>query len=252
MSPDQSRYIGSEQCPKCREAGRDTSKDNLHRWEDHAHCFACNYHEFPDTIQRIERLMEKINPDTGEIVKTLELPNDAQKSINYKALQWLDRYGIMREEIVKHDLRWSDFRQWLIFPIYGDNGLIGYQGRNFGPNGPKWESRGDLHSIIHIVDQQQKGTDPLVIVEDIVSAIKVGRQFAAMPIFGGSISLKRVQLLKHVARNVVWWLDADKYPEAIRYAKGARLIGVQSKVVFTERDPKDHTDEEIRATITAG
>lgn len=194
--------------------------------------------------------MEKIVPETGEIVKTLTLPGDAQKTIPVKALQWLDRYGIMREEIIENEICWSEFRHWLIFPIRGDNGLIGYQARNFAPNGPKYESRGDLHSIIHIIDKSKKGNTPLVIVEDLLSAIKVGRQCAAMPLFGGAISLKRIHLLKHVTKKLIWWLDADKYPDAIRYAKGARIIGLESRAVFTLRDPKDHSDDEIRLTIT--
>lgn len=36
-------------CPKCTEAGRDTSGDNLHVFETgHQHCFACSYHVYPE------------------------------------------------------------------------------------------------------------------------------------------------------------------------------------------------------------
>tara|TARA_R100000353_G_scaffold118921_1_gene84709 strand:+ start:1977 stop:3683 length:1707 start_codon:yes stop_codon:yes gene_type:complete len=38
--------VDREQCPECHRQGKDTSCDNLARYNDgHAHCFACGYHE---------------------------------------------------------------------------------------------------------------------------------------------------------------------------------------------------------------
>lgn len=259
------KYLKAERCPECAKQGKDTSKDNLQRWQFHAHCFACGYHEFPDGKTRLCQHLhtsdgtcgakEWINPDTGEIVKDekpeiLELPNDAGKTIDAKALQWLDKYGIMREEIIENDLRWSPFRQWLIFPIRGDTGLIAYQGRNFGPNGPKWESRGNLATLFHIIGEGVFTDQPLVIVEDIVSAIKVGRQFQCTPLFGSYMGLAKLAQMRHVSKKLVWWLDADKYPDSIKQATRARPLGIDSKVVFTQKDPKEYSDEDIKAIIT--
>lgn len=49
MSDD---VIGREQCPSCADQGGDAKGDNLARYADgHAHCFACDYHEFGEDVE---------------------------------------------------------------------------------------------------------------------------------------------------------------------------------------------------------
>ena len=43
--------VDREQCPECHRQGKDTSCDNLARYNDgHAHCFACGHHETPAVL----------------------------------------------------------------------------------------------------------------------------------------------------------------------------------------------------------
>lgn len=47
--PEKNTVTGKEQCPSCREKGKDNSGDNLVRYSDGgAHCFACGHHVFGD------------------------------------------------------------------------------------------------------------------------------------------------------------------------------------------------------------
>ena len=58
-------------CPKCREKGNDTSGDNLVVYHDHAHCYACGYHESYDDGQMNRRSTRKKKKK-----KFLGLPDD--------------------------------------------------------------------------------------------------------------------------------------------------------------------------------
>ena len=254
MNFQESSYLGKEQCPECKKNGRDTSKDNLHRWDDHAHCFSCHYHEFPDGTQIINTLASRVaNEQKGPSLhkdRPLTLPDKAGKTFDVRALQWLNDYGIIRDEIVNNDLRWDDSRQWLIFPIRGANDeLLAYQGRSFAPTGPKWENRGNTETVVHIIDNSGVLDGPIIMVEDIVSAIKVGRHARALCLFGSNGGLRRIMQIRHLTRKLWFWLDADKYKDSIKFAKNARMCGIDTRVIYTSKDPKEHSDEEIRNII---
>lgn len=182
------------------------------------------------------------------------LPYDSVKTIPVKALTWLDKYDIGRAEIIAHDLMWSDHWQRLIFPIRGENRtLLAWTGRYFGPvqqpPSRKWWHSGDVSTICHIVTKTGWESKPIVVVEDPVSAIKVGRHLPAMPLFGSHMSLRTAVRLRHLTKRVILWLDADKFKEAQTIIKRLELMGVSADVVYTEKDPKEQTDDFIKAIV---
>lgn len=86
-------------------------------------------------------------------------------------------------------------------------------------------------------------------VEDCISAIKVARQCDAMPILGSHVSLGKLVALSQHYGELIFWLDADKFKESQKQASAASMLGVRTKVVFTEVDPKECSDERIRENI---
>lgn len=88
-------------------------------------------------------------------------------------------------------------------------------------------------------------TGTLVIVEDIVSAIKVSRHFGAVPLFGCYLSAEQMASMTRepAIESIVIWLDSDKFPIAQEYAKTLSLAWQKPvSVVFTEDDPKALND----------
>src|SRR5258708_10948063 len=138
-----------EPCPKCREDGKDTRGNNLQRWPDgHAHCFACEYHEWNETgtsgiLKNLEEVAylkkHKFLPESK-----LHLPFDASYEIDFTALQWLSTYDIEMDEVKRYDFMWSKQQQMLIFPFYASDyeenhprgQLMGWQGRRFSSDIP--------------------------------------------------------------------------------------------------------------------
>lgn len=190
-------------------------------------------------------------PDPYEKYKVLTLPDDYEKTIPAEALTWLAQYGIMREEIIANGIGWSKVEHGLVFPYRAGGALIAYQIRNFSPNAVnKWFSKGKLQDYLHIMGfGTWANGGPIVVVEDIISAIKVARHARAMPLFGSQMNLTRCLRIRWFCKKIYLWLDADKYAESIGYAKRLENLGLETRVIYTEKDPKEYGDEEIKAFL---
>ena len=237
-------FIGHEPCPKC------SSKDNLGRWSDgSAWCFGCRYYEPPKILCSIPQSIEKVKTYINN--KLIMPPEDVTKLIGARGWMWLKKYGIMEKEV--EDCLWSDSKQWLIFPIYSNHGnkiLIAWQARNFHPirYKPKYITYGPVGDILHIIGQP---SNKIILVEDILSAIKVGRSLCqAMPLFGSNISLRLLTRLQERFKYLGIWLDMDKAKESLKSKLRASQLKFEKVFsIITEKDPKDYTNEEIKTKL---
>lgn len=245
--------VTHEGCPKCTAWGKDTSQDNLARYEDgHAYCFSCKYYEGP----KAHNIVRQLNLSEERQKKLVRLPDDASRTIPAKVMEWMAQFDIGRTEIIHYDFRWSDHWQSLIFPIYsGTKELLAFQARSFAPeSGWKYFNKGDIREIIHPLNYQSvklttTSNYGIVLVEDYISAIKLARQTCSLCLFGSNANSKLMHRLKLLTDCVILWLDSDKFAEAITGANAATQFGMRAKVVFTTKDPKEYSDEEIKNTL---
>lgn len=84
----------------------------------------------------------------------------------------------------------------------------------------------------------------IVVVEDIISAIKVNEHCQCAALLGSNISPETFTELLQFGKVIIW-LDYDKYKESQRYAYRGRLFGLDCTALITEKDPKDYSDKEI-------
>jgi len=180
-----------------------------------------------------------------DIQETPPLPYDCTINIPRHALAWLEQYKLSINTIKKHNILWSDSKESLIFPYFIEGELVAWQMRYFGDKGyPKWITKGKIEEIIYTIGNIPLGT--LVLVEDIVSAIKVSQVEQCSPLFGSVITTKRLVRLSPFYNTLIIWLDYDKRKESIKFAEKARLLGFNVYNVVTEKDPKEYSYEEIR------
>lgn len=232
-----SEFIKHAPCPKCG------SKDNLGIYNDHVYCFGCAYYESTFDLRRILPKQEK--------TPIVTLPDDITANIPAIADNWLKKYEIKQIELLNNNVVWSEKYQRLIFPYFGENkySLLGYQGRYFGTEQkPKWFSQGDLNKVIKIFNLPIIEKTGIILVEDIVSAIKVGRQYASMPLFGSILNLSKLITLAKLfpITEIILWLDNDKYKEAHTFCRQIISIGINSRVIHSIKDPKEYNDEQIK------
>jgi adenine-specific DNA methylase len=120
---------------------------------------------------------------------------------------------------------------------------IYWQARTFDSKRPKYMSLGRKPLTIY-------GTgDTIVIVEDIISAMKIARlrdEYCACPVLGSSLSYDMENQLVEKFSNSAVWLDRDKAKNALRISRKLKQRGLSSRVIVTEDDPKEYSKEEIR------
>lgn len=228
-------------CPKCAENGRDRSGDNLGVYSDgHAYCYSCGY---ATNATSSNKLRQQAKQKLKEIPA---LPEDITNKLGREAYEWLLQYFEPKDF---PRCLWSEQEQKLYFML--DNGA--YQYRYFGENKdhPKWVGYGINDNLLHITNPNNSLVDGLlVLVEDIISGLKVGHIHPTLTLFGSNISLKRLATLKLLGYNeVIIWLDWDKKEYAIKAAQLAQSIGLQTRVIHTKLDPKDYSTEEIRELL---
>lgn len=242
-----SEFVGHEPCPKCN------SKDNLGVWDDgHKWCFGCGYFVPRDGVVRLEEIAGRLG-NTKNNKKNryndLSLPDDFTRSIPKEPLEWLKKYGLLDKEIIANSIGWSQQHERLIFPIFNNVGdLTFYQGRAFSArtDKSKYHTQGYSEDIFHVMGVDK---EPLVLVEDFISAIKVSRVRRVMPLWGSNISLQRALRLQHVTKDVRIWLDKDKATYAVN-ARQLMLPYFRSvECIITEHDPKEYGDAEIELFV---
>ncbi len=224
-------FVKHEPCPKCR------SRNNLGAYDDGSKwCFGCGFYLPPNRTvlnSRKEKEKEALNSDISDIF------DDCSSIIPEKPLKWLKSYGITNEEIQLHGIVYSPKRESL---------RLGIQWRYFG--------RTELHPKCITFDRTgyslEVGDNPDtgIFVEDFISAIKVGRTFTGLPIFGAHVEASRLKWASDRFKRVGIWLDSDKASVAARIVhKGRLLMGDRCFRIWTEQDPKCYTTEKIKEFV---
>ena len=228
-----SRVLSVSRCPKCAERGRDKKANNLAEYENGYHCFSCGYNKPKCSLKRLETFpVPKVY--NGIVCEKKLLPAH---------LKWLLGYGLTEKEM--ENFRYATKRivkgyeipcNLLVFINTGDYWL----GRNFADVGVRYLSSGEKPLLKY-------GTNPdvVVFVEDVISAIKVGRVATAIPMLGAKIPADWLNMVKGFERVVIWG-DYDKKIDNIYAArKASEVLGKPVQSVITEKDPKFYSTEEV-------
>ena len=255
-------------CPKCG------SRDNVAVYDDgHGWCFGCRtiviepeHRLYTDKVKRRQSNggYRDENKGSGNALEEtgstsfLALPSDYSLDIAVEGVQWLNKYQLTPREIQQNRIGWSavgwtirrntpnpiEYKPLMISPVFDvyDN-LLMYQARYFGSlkNVPKYWTVGN-RGVLHTIGQ---GTT-IALVEDIISAIKVGRYVTGVPIFGSDISTDLIIKIYNRFKDLVIWLDKDKRSYAHRRAQQVRYMFNSVRVIDSEVDPKEYSNEELK------
>lgn len=177
--------------------------------------------------------------------QSFKLPWDFDRQIPEIGLRWLNKY-ITKEEIGEYGIGWSNYFGRVVLPIYSEGRLVAYQLRKVDQRkGPKYltfKEKG-VRNVVFTSGVGNNG-DCVCIVEDILSAIKVGRVVRGLALLGSPPSLPPI--IQYLGGDVKIWLDKDKLKTGIRYRDQLQLMGYESQVIITQQDPKAYTTEEVQ------
>lgn len=233
------KFVKHEPCPSCG------SRDNLGRYSDgSAYCFGCGYTERGSKSPFVEERYGKIEAASDE----LRLPSDATTTLDGRALTWIGNGGVSVREALQARMVWSPYWEQLLIPLYDrDGNLCCIQAKNFNPqraSKAKYYNTGDKNESRTVFSVGN--SESCCLTEDVLSAIRVGRVVTGVPLLGTSISRNYLAELRKDYSRLIVWLDADKWRESRDIADAGKLLGFETKTIYTEQDPKSYTDEQIK------
>lgn len=227
-------------CPRCAREGRDTAGDNLAVYPDgHKHCFRCGYHISADgDLSFLREQPQEVTP------QDLILPLECNVNYTQEQRDWIARYGLDENDLHKHNA--LNHPRGLLFPLYKEGTLKGYQIRTFDGSKMKYITKGNCRNLYYILPGENS---QIILTEDLLSAIILNNYgYTTMPVFGSSIKNRFSGLYKRGYRDVVVWLDPDMHVKVIREILYAHNIKV--KVIMSDKDPKDYCFKQASKFLT--
>lgn len=255
-------------CPTCKKEGRDTSGDNLAIYSDgHAWCFGGHGYFHPNNVASCDAALgsgmcqpawlPRRKPRRGRSLgsfSTKEDSNDDESEITEDPRSWLQKYGVTEKDIVAYDIKIGE--DTVTFSLKKGDSVCYRNIRNFRKGADKYTSKRLIPGTLWdpLRSSKTKDDSPLVIVEDVVSAIKVSKAgYKALPLCGSGINvkaLKRAVDESGAQEATRIWLDPDKRLESLKMASRLnQWEGYWITPVFSGRDPKDYSEETIKELL---
>lgn len=230
------RFVKHGPCEFCG------SRDNRAFYDDGSSwCFGCG--KKPDKATRVVFSQQE---DNEEVALSDDLCYDFPKHV----VDWLQKYHLTIEEAIRYEWKYSPKYDQLTF-IYRDKdkNVALTQCRNFRAGKRKYFNTGSVAAVLPVF-WAPDSSRTIVVPEDALSAARIARYRPSMPCLGSHLPVKKIMALKRLGfETMVVWLDSNKLNEAREIAQMGKWIGLSTKVVYTELDPKEYSDMEIRETL---
>lgn len=246
-------------CPFC---GGGNNTPCFATYSDGYHCFTCGKKKSTDRLHYAYRPLLASTPD-------LRVPDCTQNTCEFSpgVLKWLYSYYVYDELIRKYGLAYVPYAKYgsfegesLILPVTKGNQVISFQQRFF----PKKQfiTKGDKTSPFMIMCEQSK---KIVLVEDYISAIRVGQHANVICLHGVHVLYDVSKLLQNLNMNIEIWLDPDEAGQTAskellaKLTKDAhncakyRAFAIRESTTITIRStrlqPKDYSPHEIQQIL---
>jgi hypothetical protein len=190
--------------------------------------------------------------------------------IPWSAYHWLWQYNIKERELWQFNIGWSEGYHRVIIPIYDygsydgttEKKLVGWVGREV-----ECESKEERKAkkIAKYLTRKSKATkrvywstpaiknrNNVVIVEDIVSAIKIHKSTGMETIALLNSHVGDDLLRKCQGKRVHIWLDGNMLAKSVGYTTRFRQFGLEASHVHTPKDPKTYNELFIASQFTKG
>lgn len=222
-----------------------------------AYCFRCGNVGFEahgyQNLAEIQRMRE-LNSLAQERHSN-ELPRDLSERIPPEQGRWLFKAGISVHRAASLGMGWSEKLQRIVIPLYSRDGeLLYWQARaTLKGQTPKYInppiSKADLLYWVSPTDDGSAEKQTVVVTEDILSAIRVGKHCTSASILGTKTSDQQAAQLS-AYDEVIYWLDPDAAGREGAQA-GVRKLGLATaaRTIESDVDPKNLSDRRIRELL---
>lgn len=222
-------------------------------------CFACDNKPYQmKGTQTLEELAEirRLNrePLCRRRGSTLGLPEDFTNDIPVEGRLWLYSNGITETLKNLYNIGYSKRLQRVVLPVYDSKDtLIWYQCRALlkGQRPKYLQPSLDKSSVVFESKstQNQKNTKEVVIVEDIMSTIRVGESQQTYCFLGTKATQTQLNRVAGFDRVTIWY-DNDKAGKAgSRAIRQALSMVTDVREITTVLDPKAYSKQQIQEIL---
>lgn len=225
-------------------------KDGWDAW-----CYRCNLGGFVPhpPLSLVERIKRRTEQESAEAAVRASMRPPMPANFNpstwpLEARVWLYKAGLSNETIQKHGFYFHERTQRVVMPVIEGKKLVYWQARGFNADYAKYiNPEVDKDNLV----AKFGAGNPLVLTEDMLSAVKVSALTEAWSLLGTNLPNPILQQIIARASPVLVWLDPDRAGVigTTKALKKLRAYGVDAKAIRSERDPKLHTAKEIANLI---
>ena len=170
-----------------------------------------------------------------------------------EARRFIFKAGLSSREGVANAIRYDKEIDGVYLTVFNGTETIGYILRRFNYSGPKYINDFDHDTGPRIfVPQPVVASSTVVLVEDILSAIKVGRQYAAVALLGTGCNIETTKWLISNFKRFIIFLDDDNkiVKRQQRVLKNTFDVLGEAKIITgVGKDPKHLSNSELREII---
>lgn len=225
-----------------------------------AFCHHCNqrgvYNCRPmEARKSARRNKESFVTSTRTGARTIRLPKDFTRNLadfSARGVMWLKQYDITDEEIDTYGIGYSASMNRIILPIYQDGKLAMFQARRLDDKEENKYLTFKAEPAQFLVTNADY-CHHLVVVEDMLSAIKVGRVCSATALLGTGMSESRVNFLRKNFSIAHIWLDDDnrevRKAQLVLKNKFELYFKEVSLITKVGKDPKCLNTKEIKSVL---
>jgi hypothetical protein len=221
-------------CPECGGNNSVLATNSSNSWR--VHCFRCDWteqeeKELCDLSLAKELAEDTLTKDPGEL-----------EELSDEAVVYLATKGIRKSLAERYGIKWIGKSTSVVVPVNGWWLLRNVRTRSVKNLG---KSTGELYGSISEAEVKGK----CVLVEDVLSMMKVGEVVKCYTLMGTSLSSSAIgELLRF--DEVLVWLDPDGPGQTASRKVWKRLSGlVKVRTVHSDRDPKYLSKEKIRRVV---
>ena len=220
-----------------------------------AYCFRCGKRGFHTTdFSRVQAARKVSGFHVGRDATARrgnDKPRDATQATStwpLPAISWLKQWGLTRDETTQNRIAYSPHFNRITFDISWDGEYNGYVARRVDPagNGPKWLQ---FASTPYYQRCSEEGSDVLVLVEDVISAIRVARVADVIALLTTTLNDDTLAKIANYDRYVVWLDDDNRQVKMNQLKLARRLSAFAPTKVIHDTDPKRCSDERIYASV---
>jgi hypothetical protein len=259
FAPDSGSVRVNHNTPEC--AG-DSSSMNIEVKEDgsiFAYCHRCSksgsynspYYKGKSLAEN-HRSHRKPSVGRGQRAAGYERATRHMGDWTAEARKFILKTGLSQLEVTANDIRYDEEIDGVYLTVLNATGSVGYILRRFNYDGPKYlNDFDDVYPRCHVSRPPVDGKS-VVLVEDILSCIKVGRQFNAVSLLGTNTDpLTMNWLMQNYDRFYIFLDDDNKIvKQHQRVLKNTfEWAGKATIITGIGKDPKYLSNAELREII---